>query len=521
MGLHPGLTAAPDATVPGVARDLYSRAGALITRHRPFAVALAAGAVLRVVAALGYPGALWFSDSFVYIGDALRPQPDPARAVGYSFFLRALEPFHSLALVTGLQHMMGLGIAVMIYAAARRGAAPQRWACVAALPVLLDGFELEDEHMIMAETLFTFLAMLAMLLILRRGRVPWQSALLAGVIIGCAVDVRTEGLPLLILFPAFLLLRGPDRRPARQSGRSWMAAGTMILGCAVPVLAYLGWYHAATSTYALTRADGFYLWGRVSSFAECPVIRPPAAEQKLCPSGPPSSRTPPGHYIWHAPQVLGLPGGPVSASSDALLRDFAFRAIEAQPLGYLRSVLSGLALSVQWPRQPYPDADAVYFYHFHQEPQVIPAGRSWVPGGTPFLDAVRYGRAAPSRVVPPFAAVTAWYERWFFTYGPLFGLILLTGLGGVVRIRRTPPCLTWCRRAGGMLPWTTAIVLLVFPVAVADFDYRYLLPVLPFACLAAALAFAPVVPAAAPAALRERPAPYSPPGPGPAEGPEP
>ena len=42
-----------------------------------------------------------------------------------------------------------------------------------------------------------------------------------------------------------------------------------------------------------------------------------------------------------------------------------------------------------------------------------------------------------------------------------------------------------------MLPWVTAVVLLVFPVAVADFDYRYLLPVLPFACLAAGLAFAP------------------------------
>jgi hypothetical protein len=42
-----------------------------------------------------------------------------------------------------------------------------------------------------------------------------------------------------------------------------------------------------------------------------------------------------------------------------------------------------------------------------------------------------------------------------------------------------------------MLPWVTAVVLLVFPIAVADFDYRYLLPVLPFACQAAALAFAP------------------------------
>jgi hypothetical protein len=42
-----------------------------------------------------------------------------------------------------------------------------------------------------------------------------------------------------------------------------------------------------------------------------------------------------------------------------------------------------------------------------------------------------------------------------------------------------------------MLPWATAVVLLVFPIAVADFDYRYLLPVLLFACLAAGLAFAP------------------------------
>jgi len=42
-----------------------------------------------------------------------------------------------------------------------------------------------------------------------------------------------------------------------------------------------------------------------------------------------------------------------------------------------------------------------------------------------------------------------------------------------------------------MLPGATAVVLLVFPIAVADFDYRYLLPVLPFACLAAGMAFAP------------------------------
>ena len=136
----------------------------------------------------------------------------------------------------------------------------------------------------------------------------------------------------------------------------------------------------------------------------------------------------------------------------------------------------------------------MYYYYFHLTPQTIPASHSWIPGGTAYSDAVQYGHATPSRVVKPFAVLIDGYQRVFYTYGPLFGLILLTGLGGVLRIRRLrgrPPRLTWSPRAGSMLPWVTAVVLLVFPIAVADFDYRYLLPVLPFACLAAGLAFAP------------------------------
>jgi hypothetical protein len=172
-------------------------------------------------------------------------------------------------------------------------------------------------------------------------------------------------------------------------------------------------------------------------------------------------------------------GGPVTAANDVLLRDFAIRAVEAQPLGYLHAVLGGLALAVEWPRHLYPDDGTVYLYYFHLAPWEIPAGHVWVKGGTAYADAVQYGHATPSRVVRPVAIVIDAYERVFYTYGPLFGLILLTGLGGVVR------------RRGSMLPWATAVVLLVFPIAVADFDYRYLLPVLPFACLAAGLAFAP------------------------------
>ena len=483
-------------SVPGL-----RRLGAAIERNPWFSFALLCGAGLRLLAMLGYPGALWFAgDSYVYLGAALRPRPDLSKTTGYSFFLRALLPFHSLALVTLLQHVMGLLIAVIIYALLRRSGVSKKWSTIATLPVLLDGFMIEDEHMIMTETLFTFLLVLALFLLLRRKQTSWPIAFAAGLLVGYAVIVRTEGLPVLVLFPGFLLLRG-----LLSSGwlkwRSWLPAIAMSVGALMPVLSYVGWFHSYNGNYNLTRADGFYLWGRVSSFAECSVIKPPANELKVCPSGTPSSRTPPGNYIWHAPMVHDIAGGPVSEANDTLLRNFAIHAIEAQPLGYLHSVFDGLLLSVEWPRKAYPSSGTVYYYNFHRKPETIPTNHTWIPGGTAYQDAVSYGHASPSTVVQPFAILIAGWQRLFYTWGPLFGVIMLLGLGGVLRVQRRPLRLRWYRRAGSMLPWVTAVVLLVFPIATADFDYRYLLPVLPFACLAAGLAFAPArVPAGVPPA---------------------
>jgi Dolichyl-phosphate-mannose-protein mannosyltransferase len=505
--------------IAGISRaPLVRRLRELAARHPQFALALAVGAVLRLVTMIAYPGALWFAgDSYVYVGAALRPRPDLSKTTGYSFFLRALLPFHSFTLVTGLQHLMGLGIAVMIYLLARRVGVPKLWATVATLPVLLDGFEIEDEHMVMAEPLFTFLVMLALLLILWRYRASWATALVAGLLVGYAVDVRSEGLPLLVLFPAFLVYRAIRR--GWKEWRGWLAAVALAVGCVAPVVAYAAWFHSWNGSYNLTRSEGFYLWGRVSSFAECSVIKPPADELSICPTGSPSSRTPPGDYIWHAPQVHDIPGGPVSSANNALLTNFAIRAVEAQPFGYAESVLKNLALVVEWPRHKYPDAGTVSYYYFPLQRQTIPnlLNHEWIPGGTAYQDAVSYGHANPSTIVEPFAALITLYEHIVYTWGPLFGLILLTGLGGVVRIeglRQRQPRLVWSRRAGSMMPWVTGVVLLVAPIAVADFDYRYLLPVLPFACLGAGLAFAP-------ARVRSAPKPPAPQPPAPHQDEEP
>jgi len=499
IGVLAGISRAP----------LVRRIRELVARHPQFTVALAAGAVLRLVAMIAYPGALWFAgDSYVYVGAALRPRPVLSKTTGYSFFLRTLLPFHSFALVTALQHLMGLGIGVMVYLLARRAGVPKLWATLATLPVLLDGFQIEDEHMVMAEALFTFLVMLALLLILWRYRTPWPTALVAGLLVGYAVDVRSEGLPLLVLFPAFLVYRAI--RQGWKKWRGWLAVVALAVGSLAPVAAYAGWFHQWYGSYNLTRSEGFYLWGRVSSFADCSVIKPPANELGICPTGSPSSRTAPGDYIWHAQQVHSLlPGGPVSAANNALLTNFAIRAVEAQPFGYAVSVIKGLALVVEWPRHPYPDPGTVTYYNFPLKLQTIPnlTYHEWIPGGTAYQDAVRYGHANPSTIVEPFAALIALYEHIVYTWGPLLGLILLAGLGGMVRIeglRQRQPRLTWSRRTGSMLPWVTGVVLLVSPIAVADFDYRYLLPVLPLAGLAAGLAFAPARTPPAPAPVVEQ-----------------
>src|SRR3984885_7973257 len=102
-------------------RQLLPRLRHLAGENRLFTGALVAGAVLRLLAILGYPGALWFAgDSYVYLGAALRPQPNLSKSTGYSFFLKLLLPFHSLTLVTTVQHLMGLAVAVLIYVLLRR-----------------------------------------------------------------------------------------------------------------------------------------------------------------------------------------------------------------------------------------------------------------------------------------------------------------------------------------------------------------------------------------------------------------
>ncbi len=216
-------------------------------------------------------------------------------------------------------------------------------------------------------------------------------------------------------------------------------------------------------------------------------------------------------------------GGPVTPANNTLLTQFAEHAVEAQPLDYAKTLFFNTMMSFGFPRIAYPGAGTTYYYSFHlhyvaggKHPYNLlpPKNHAWispliVPKYSAYDDWVNYGHQAPG-VVHKFAAIPILiYQRVVFTYGPLLALIFLVGLGGLIGVRRRgwqvkSLRLHWAPRGTTMLPWVTAVALLVTPIALADFDYRYLLPAIPFACLAAGLAFAPrrAVPAAptAPAA---------------------
>ena len=98
------------------ARGLAARAW---SGNRLFIIVLIPAVLLRVDAELGYRWQAWFNDSFEYVQNTVHFQLDPTRVSGYSVWLKILQPFHTYAVVTILQHLMGLAVGVMIYALAR------------------------------------------------------------------------------------------------------------------------------------------------------------------------------------------------------------------------------------------------------------------------------------------------------------------------------------------------------------------------------------------------------------------
>jgi hypothetical protein len=482
---------APAQASPRAARGWRAAASdlqGLIRRHWIFSIALGVAVLPRLVAMIGFqPAVLFRLDTYDYLWGAVHVSPNVVNPSGYSLFLWLLRPFHSLALVAALQHVIGLGVATMVYALVRRYGLPDWGATLAAAPVLFDPAQILVEQFIMADLLAMALMVGAFTVLLLRKAPSLRQVVVAGLMMGLSVTIRPTTLPLILLVPLFLLLR--------KAG--WRRAGASLLAGVLPVLAYMSWFAAVHGTFNMTNSNGLFLWSRTMSFANCAVIQPPPNLRPLCPSAQPghlaqpdpAKRLQPKRYLWNhrtwqwrhrhsgfVPDTAAF----TPATNDRALR-FAIDAITAQPLGYL-GVVAGETVqpfvqtnNLRFPTvQPHSTGGldrADYRY-------AIGAVRAYTGNSAGVTGDLGYDYGA--RLYSPWVFLMNEYQHIVFLPGQVFALVMLAGLAGIFVPRR--------RTAVAALLWVSAITIMVLPTAEHEYTYRYVLPAVPLACIAAAIA---------------------------------
>jgi hypothetical protein len=448
--------------------------------HRLFTILVVLSLVPRILAALGFRPALLTADSFLYLQGAVSGRLGTIRPSGYSFFLAVFRGLpHALLVVTTLQHLMGIAIAVTVYGLLRYWGLPGWGASLAAAPTLFDVREIALESYILPDTLFCLVIMVTVALLLtRRTPRPWQCAV-AGLLLAYAAVLRGNGVLLAVVVAAFLLVRRVG----------WRALGAGAAAFAVPLLGYVLAFHAQYGRFNLTSSDGEFLWSRTTSFANCAVIRPPADLRPLCPSRersvravPPRgwsvsyllSEPTPADYLWAGDAWWRHDAHPgINPYNNALGERFALDAIAAQPLDYLKVVSRDVLLTFAATDRPQGGG----YMTFTARPRIASLPRY-------YRDDLRAyaGTTGNTRLVQPYAFLVLFYQQPVVFPGLVFALVVLAGLAGVAR--------NW-RRAGGLaaLPWALAAVSIVSPALLTQSLYRYAIVAIPLSCLAAGLAF--------------------------------
>jgi hypothetical protein len=487
----------PSAVQPG-REQLSARAARFARRHACFAVLLLAATAVRAIVMLGYPGPLLYPDSAPYVWTAVHLSPDQLNPSGYPMMLWLVSHVHgvldinALTLVVIIQHAMGLCVGLLGYALLRRKGLPGWAATLAMVPVLLSAYAMQIEHFVLSDTLFGFLVMVAVVVMMWWPEPPLWAYAVAGVLLAVAAVVRAQGVAVLIIFLAFLLIRFTR----------WRTLASLAVFCvafALPTAEYAAWFDSWHGTYAITTSNGEFLYAEVTTFANCAIIHPPANERKMCLNVPVADRnTYAAYYLWtwKANPLRNVQGGNAANAANSAGLDFGLRAIRAQPLAYLRAVGQNFEESFLL-HGGYHFELGMFVGHPHAYTVAWAGAQSEMdymfPARAPlwplkydlgFFDS--YDGSPPNEsIVHPYSGWIQTYQRYVVLSGPLLGVIALIGLVGVV--------LGWRRRGGdALLPWLVGIGLLLAPAAIL-FDVRFIICAVAPLCVAAAIGAQQVV----------------------------
>jgi hypothetical protein len=517
--------AVPAGGQPAPAQDRLTRlrAGAvqlpsLARQHWLFTALLAAGLVLRVLAQVAYRPALLYIDSTKYLLGAY-PGDDPP---GYQFAIKPVLALGNLDEIAGLQHLLGLAMAVTLYLVLLRRGAPRWLSALATAPVLLDAYQLQIEQNVMPDVMFEVLIVAGVAALLwDRTPGPWMAAV-AGLAFGASATARQVGEIFIVPAVGYLLIVVPGWRQRLKY------AGLLCAAFALPILAasYKNYVAPKPHSFGLAPYASGTIYGRLAYAADCATLKVPYYEQELCPNaqqrqlGPDQldhgSGSPIKGYTASGlsafdrqvlarstgayAQICHTPPGTPPTLCGQVTSNFDHRVLTQQPLRVVASIardtlkmfaltrvtdpgdvqLSRWQFQTTYPQFPpyivIKNGAFVFGTFDHQGvEQTIGTGSNFA-GGNPV-------------VVRPLAEFLRAYQLdGGYTPGPLFLFMVLAGLAGSLAAlrRRAPPA----QRAAALacLLFFVTGVAAVLSSDIFEFNWRYQLPALVTLPPAAALA---------------------------------
>ena len=449
---------------------------------------LAAGIGLRIWLSLVWaPAFTGYSDSGIYFDDAHTSLwADPIRTQGYSIYLgvmHAIAPF--LAPAIYVQELAGLVAVVVVYLAVRRCGGPRWLGLLPAAVLALAADEIFLEHTALSDSLFIFALIVMLYCALRAAfsnSLRWAAA--CGLVVGLGVWERGAGSVMGAVICLWLLFA--LGRPSRRTLALAIITGCCALGT---VGVYIAWRKLESGMPGLlTTNNAWNFYARAAPWANCNSFTPPPGTTGLCEFTPPSQRLlhGGGEYIYSPESPAQKLFGPpyfVSPYPHAmeLMQEWTEAAILGEPLEYLHAVWLDVLRFFNPSARAYSDMSA----------NELMAWLRWGPGERPpakneFVEYWQH-KLYPSEGPPHHGDVAPLFafEEVTRLDGVLFGVLLaLTLLGPFAlgrRVRERAPRL----RSGMALFALTALAMLLFPILVKGYDYRFVIP-----------AYAPLVAAA-------------------------
>jgi Dolichyl-phosphate-mannose-protein mannosyltransferase len=447
-----------------------------LLQHWPFLIVAAVGVTVRILASISFRPALMFvGDSYGYLLRAASLEPGLVRPIFYPFVLAPFQRIGHVEWIPLAQHLLGLGIGVAIYALLRRLGIGVWGATLGATPILLDAYELNIEQFIMAEVVFTALLVAALVLLLWRRPPGWFAVACAGVCIGCATLTREVGIVLIVPVIVFLLVR--------RAGL--LRTGVALAFFAAPLLVYSAWFQSVNGSFGLSGHDGFFLYGRVATFADCSASEIPYRERLLCDPRPPSERPFANFYVWGSESPTHRLIDSSGTESNGILKDFSMRVIRHQPLDYARTIVGDFFHFLAPGRRTGPQDEPLQIWQFSEGMPILehvfftipsclahPTGDCAAAQRLCFHQGVGCMQLLPTGPAHPgIVAFLQGYQRIVFLPGPVLALTILLGLAGGLGVRGR-----WNLRAESLLLTVVGILVLIVPVMTVMFDYRYMLP---------------------------------------------